>query len=132
MVTSLLNQKPARESGYQEVQYIATRIQAVAGGTTVLRTVGVLPAGCLVAFVLSKVATAFNGGTPNLTLGTRTDPGNDDFVAAMAETAGSELLQPLGTFAQPLAVDTEIVASIAGGATAGDAYVAIAFIKPLC
>lgn len=133
MVSTLLQNKPAREAGYEMMQYIAARIQASPLGTDpVTVKIGSVPAGGLIVAVSSKVATAITGGTPVLSIGSTGDPGLDNLVAAMAETAGSEWLLPLATIVQPLAVETEFFVSIAGAATAGDAYVAIFFIKPVC
>lgn len=131
MVTSLNRGTPAREAGYEMGQYCCARVAAVAGGATQLSKIGKIPAGAIITAVHSKVTTAITGGTPVLSVGTFADPGNDDLVATMAEAAGSELLQPLAAFVQPLVADTEFYAAISGGATAGEAYVTIAFIKPL-
>lgn len=130
MVTTMLNRTPAREAGYEMAQYIAKRIQANAGGAVVSVSIGVIPAGAIITNVYSKVVTAITGGTPALTVGSNS-PAYDNLVATMAEAAGSEDLMPLATIVQPLVADTEFFANVGGGATAGDAYVAIQFIKPL-
>jgi hypothetical protein len=49
----------------------------------------------------------------------------------MAEAAGSELVFPAASLTLPLAADTDIWAGISGGATVGDAYIAVGFIKPV-
>jgi hypothetical protein len=129
MVTTLLNRPTARDAGYEMAQYIAKRVQP-AGGAVVAVSVGVVPAGAIITNVYSKVVTTLAGGSPVLTIGSNATAYNN-LVATMAIAAGSEDLMPLATIAQPLAVDTEFFANLAGGATAGDAYVAIQFIKPL-
>lgn len=129
MVTSLNTSNPAREAGYEMVQYIAGRIQADAGGATVNRKIGTLPAGAIITTIVSRVATAFTGGTPALALGTAS--GGTQIQTTMAETAGSEQVFPLAALVLPLASDTDVWAGMSGGATAGDAYIIVGFVKPL-
>src|SRR5262245_1482018 len=131
MVTTLLNRPAAREAGYQMAQYIAKRVQADAGGAALNVSIGVLPAGSIITGILSRIATVFAGGTPLLTIGSNSAT-FDNINATIAETTlGSESLLPLGTFTLPLAADTEVFARISGGATSGDGYIVINFIKPL-
>lgn len=131
MVTSLNNQRSARDIGYQMSQYIAARITA-SGAVTVSTKVGTIPAGAVITQVNTRIVTPFAGGTPLLTLGQLGDSGLDNLVAAINElTAGGEVLQPLSNITQPLTADTEFWAQVTGTATAGDAYVAISYIKPL-
>jgi len=129
MVTSLNNRPAARDFGYESAQYICARIQANAGGATVNKSVGMIPAGALVVNIYTRVATIFAGGTPALVVGSNSPAFNN--LANPAEAQGSEDLMPLATFANPLTADTEIFASLSGGATSGDAYVAVQFLKPL-
>lgn len=129
MVTSLNNRPAAREIGYEMASYIATRIQAVAGGAVVNKSIGVVPAGAWITNVYSRVATAFAGGTPALVVGSNSPAFNN--LANPAEAQGSEDLMPLAAFPNPLTADTEFFAQIGGGATAGDAYVAIQYLKPI-
>lgn len=132
MVSSLNRSNPARENWYEMVSYIATRIQPDSTGTNPkTKMIGTIPSGAIITWVHSKVVTAITGGTPVLSVGSLGDSGLDNLVATMAETAGSELLQPLATITQPLASDTEFWVSISGAATAGDTYVCIAFYKPI-
>jgi hypothetical protein len=130
MVSSLNTGSAARSVGYNVLEVIATRIQAVAAGSTVTARIGKIPAGSIIARVHSRVAVAITGGTPVLSVGSLGDAGLDDVVATMAETAGSEDLQPLTAFVNPLTSDKELYASIAGGATAGDAWVSVEFFRP--
>jgi hypothetical protein len=130
MVTSLNSNVPAREAGYEMAQYISKRIAADGSVNTAVR-VGTIPIGSMITQIFSKVTTAFIGGTPLLTLGQFGDAGLDNLVVAMAETAGSEVVQALTTITQPLTADLDVWANIGGTATAGEAYIAIEFIKPI-
>jgi len=129
MATSLNRGVPARDAGYQMVQYIGGRIQAAAGGGAVNVKLGTLPAGSIMLAAYSKVATAITGGTPVLALGTAS--GGTQIQGTMAEAAGFEVVLPAGTLAGPLTADTDVWAGISGGATAGDAYIVVLFAKPI-
>lgn len=129
MVSQLNSATPARESGYEGVQYIAGRITAVAAGTSVAVKIGTIPAGAIITQINSRVATAITGGTPVLSMGTAS--GGTQVQSVFAEAAGSEIVFPASSLTLPLAADTDIWANITGGATAGDAYVAVQYIKPI-
>lgn len=129
MVTSLNSQVPAREAGYQMSAYVAGRITAVAAGTTINVKIGRLPAGAIITHIVSRVATAFTGGTPALGLGTAS--AGTQIQATMAEAAGSEIVFPAASLVLPLTADTDVWATISGGATAGDAYIVVFFAKPI-
>lgn len=132
MVTTLNQSTPARESGYEGVQYICGRVTP--GSVNALNVkIGTLPAGSIPVAIHNRVVTAFAGGTPLLTIGSNGPATYDNMNATMLEAAGSELLQPLATFAAPLAVDTDIFARVSGGTplTAGDTVISVWFIKPL-
>jgi hypothetical protein len=133
MVASLNQSTPAREAGYQMSQYIAGRLTLNGIADNAKVKIGTLPAGSIITAIHSKVATAITGGTPVLGLGTTNalvgTTGNIQNV--FAETAGSELVQPLAALVMPLAADTDVWAGTSGGATAGDAYITVAFVKPL-
>lgn len=132
MTTSLNNQVPARESGYQNVQYIAGRLTLTAADTP-KKKIGTLPQGAIITGISSKVSTAVTGGTPVLGLGTTSAlvGASGDIQNVMAEAAGSENLVPLAALVQPLAADTDVWIGTSGGATAGDVYCAVTFIKPI-
>jgi hypothetical protein len=131
MVTTLNQSTPARESGYEGVQYICARVTATSVAAMNVK-IGTLPAGSVIVAIFNRVITAFAGGTPLLTVGSNGPATYDNLNATMLEAAGSELLQSLATFPAPLAVDTDIFARLSGGpVTAGDAVIAIWFIKPL-
>jgi hypothetical protein len=129
MVTSLNQGVPARDFGYEVSQYIAGRITALASGAAVNVKIGTVPAGSIITGIFSRVQTAITGGTPVLALGTAS--GGSQVQGTMAEAAGSELVFPAASLTLPLAADTDIWAGISGGATAGDAYIAVGFIKPV-
>lgn len=131
MVTSLNQGVSAREAGYQMAQYIAARISAT-GATTVTKKIGKIPQGAIITSIDTRIVTAFAGGTPLLTVGALGDSGLDNLVSAINEaTALGESLQAQTNITQPLTADTEFWASVAGTATAGDAYVVINFVKPV-
>lgn len=128
MVTSLNNQNPAREAGYEMVQYLAGRVALTGADRNV--KLGTLPAGSIILGIASRVATAITGGTPALGVGNVS--GGNQFSGALTVTAGSQLIPPATTTGGPLAIDTDVYfGTAAGGATAGDAYAAVLFIKPL-
>jgi hypothetical protein len=130
MGTSLNTGVPARDIGYQMLQYVAGRVTALASGAAVAQKIGTVPAGAIITSIISRVATAITGGTPVLALGTSSTAGTQ-IQGTMAETAGSEQVFPASSLVMPLAADTEVWAHITGGATAGDAYIAVGFIKPV-
>lgn len=132
MTTSLNNQVSARESGYQGVQYIAGRL-TLTGADVPKVKLGVLPAGAIILAIATRVITAVTGGTPVLGFGTTSAlvGGAGNLNAVVAEAAGSELLVPSATVAQPLAADTDVWLGTSGGATAGDVIGAVLFMKPV-
>jgi hypothetical protein len=137
MVSQLNSRTVAREVGYEMVQYISARLTLTAADTPVVK-VGTLPAGSIPIWITSRVATAVTGGTPVLGIGSVAAGGAVPSVGTsgnvqnvMAEAAGSEMVFPLAALTLPLTVDTDIYVGTSGGATAGDVYVAIGFIKPL-
>ena len=132
MVTSLNSSTPAREAGYEMVQYISKR-HTLTGTDLPVTKVGTLPAGAVIISINTRVITAVTGGTPVLGVGTTASliGTNGNLNAAIAEAAGVEALQASATVAQPLAADTDVFVGTTGGATAGDVVVAVQFIKPL-
>lgn len=137
MVATLFKGTPAREAGYENVQYIAVR-HTLTGTDLPVTKIGTVPAGCLVLDITSRVATAVTGGTPVLGIGsvaaggaTPSVGGSGNVQTTMAEAAGSETVFPLNTFTNPPTVDTDFYVGTSGGATAGDAYVVVKFVKPL-
>jgi hypothetical protein len=133
MVTSLNISTPAREAGYEMMQYICGRNTITADATTPTK-VGTLPAGAVIVGISSKVVTAVTGGTPAFGIGTTaaTVGTAGTIVTTMAETAGSEWLLPLASLVQPLAADTDVyIGALTGGGTAGDVIITVFFVKPL-
>lgn len=132
MTTSLNSQTPARDSGYQQIQYICGRL-TLTGADTPKAKIGTLPAGAIILSMNTRVITAVTGGTPVLGFGTTNAlvGGSGNLNAVLAEAAGSETVVPSATVAQPLAADTDVWLGTSGGATAGDVIGTVAFIKPL-
>lgn len=133
MVTSLNRGTPAREMGYEVMQYISGR-NVITADATAPTKVGTLPIGSVIVGIASRVVTAVTGGTPAFGIGTSpaTVGTAGTVVTAMAETAGSEWLTPLASFVMPLTADTDIyIGALTGGGTAGDVIIAVFFIKPL-
>jgi hypothetical protein len=131
MTTTLNSATAAREAYEQQVQYICGRL-TLAGADAAVK-IGKLPIGCVILGVSTRVVTAFSGGTPVLGAGTTAalTGTSGNIASTMAITAGSSLTQPSATVAQPLAGDTDIYFGSSGGATAGDAVVAVQYVKPL-
>ena len=137
MVQNLMTNTPPRDAFSNAVQAINARhtLSAADAPTT---KIGTIPAGAIVLGIFSRVATAVSGGTPVLGIGSVAAGGAVPAVGAtgniqgtMAEAAGSEQVMPSATIAQPLANDTDFYVGTSGGATAGDVYVSILFVKPL-
>lgn len=127
MVSSLNQSKAAHQFGYQAINYLRNTINADAGGAVVNVILGKLPIGAVIVGVHSRVSVAITGGTPVLSLGETGDAGLDNIVLVLAETAGSELVQPLTAFGGPLAAEVEVRATITGGATAGSATITVLY-----
>jgi hypothetical protein len=130
MVTSLNVRTPAREASYEMAQYISARVTPLSTGATVAQKIGTLPAGAVITQIFNSVQTTFGGGTPLLTIGT-VSPTFNDINATMSEAAANEALVPIATFVMPLAADTDVFASLSGGATTGTCIIAVAFYKPI-
>lgn len=131
MVSQLNRGTQAREAGYEFVQYIAGRLTLSGADTNV--KIGTIPAGAIITGISSRVATAVTGGTPVLGLGTTSSlvGGTGDIQATMAEAAGSEVVFPAASFVMPTTAPVDVYAGTSGGATAGDVYVMVQFVKPL-
>lgn len=120
----------ARQLPYQMVHYLRKKITYADNGNTV--DVGTIPAGALILKPLSGVAiaTAFNGGTTNtLDIGPSTDTGTDLWATALA--LGATTFVPIDEAVSNLvAADTKVQAKVVStaGATAGEAYIVIAYV----
>src|SRR5262245_6042775 len=128
-----LTNKPARDMGYNVPQQVSGRHVLTGADTPAATLIGRVPAGSIVWGIASRVVTAVTGGTPVLGVGTSTSlvGTNGNINAVMAEAAGSELLVPSATVAQPLAADTDFFVGTTGGATAGDVIIGILFFRPV-
>jgi len=120
------------------VQYIAGRLTL--GGADAVQKIGTVPAGAVILSINSRVVTAVTGGTPVLAVGgANTGSAAPTFPLAagntlnvtMSEAAGSEILAPTANITMPLTADLDVYAGTSGGSTAGDAVIAVAFVKPL-
>src|SRR6266576_225939 len=129
MVSQLNRGTPARDQGYEMIQYIAGSIVADAGGAAVNVKLGTIPAGAIILQANARVQTAITGGTPVLGLGTAS--GGTQIQGVMSEAAGSEVVFPAAGIVLPLTADTDVWATLTGGATAGQAFIAVSFIKPV-
>jgi len=129
MVSQLNSGKPAREQGYEMLQYVAGTISADSGGATQAIKIGSISSGSVITSAISRVSTTITGGTPVLTLGTSS--GGTQIQGTMSETAGSEQVFPIAGLTNPLTADIDVWLSITGGATTGTASVALFFIKPV-
>lgn len=128
MPGNLFTNTPAREAGYQMVQYIAARANPTGAISAYYVKVGALPAGSIITMVSTNVETAITGSTPVFNVGTSTT--GAQIAATIALTAGSLNTVPIAALVMPLAADTDVYANISGTAT-GDAYVVVQFVKPL-
>lgn len=117
----------ARDLGTTVVQYVCARLTLAGADGNV--KVGTIPAGAMITSVTTKVVTAFSGGVPVFNVGTAS--GGAQVAAAIAITAGSLNTVPIAALVMPLAANTDIWAGTTGSATAGDAIIAVMFIKPL-
>jgi len=91
MVANLMTTTPAREAGYNMMQYISGRNTITADATAATK-IGTLPAGAVIVGISAKVVTAVTGGTPAFGIGTTaaTVGTAGTIVTTMAEAAGSE------------------------------------------
>lgn len=128
----LQNGVPARNAGYQNVQYLREDITFADNG--VAKVIGRIPANSLILKPISgmQVTTVFNAGTNNyVDIGTTADDdlfGTDLSGAALAFVP---LDEAIGGFL--VAADTTITATVGltgTAATTGAATVVIAFLPP--
>lgn len=121
---------PARDMGYQVIQYLKANV--VFGDNGTAKVLGKLPAGAIIVKAASgvHVTEAFNAGTTN-TLNVGTDSNDDLFgtLLALGTTTFVPLDEAIGGFV--LTDDTEITATVVltgTAATTGAAVVYIAYI----
>ncbi|TPM37046.1 hypothetical protein [Mesorhizobium sp. B2-3-2] len=130
----LNNQVPARDAGYQNIQYLYKKITYADDGKTV--DVGTLPEGALILKPLSgvHVQVAFNGGTTNtLDIGPSTDSGTDLWATVLA--LGTIGFVPLDEVVSNIVgsgqgkVQAKVVST--ASASAGIGHIVIAFLNPV-
>jgi hypothetical protein len=125
----LNRETPARDAGYQMVQYIRASVTFADNGAAV--SVGVIPAGALILKPISgaQVEEAFNAGTTNtIDIGTSADA--DLYATDLA--GGTVTFVPIDeAVALTVSADTEIFATVGltgTAATAGKATIVVAYI----
>ena len=118
---------PARQYHQQMVHYL--RLGIGFADNTVVKTVGVLPAGALVLKALSgvQVTTAFNAGTANvIDIGTSADDDLFGTDLALGALAYVPLDEAIGGFL--VTADTTVTATLGLTGTAASAGAAIVFV----
>lgn len=119
---------PARDAGYQNIQYLRKDITFADTGVI---TIGTLPAGSVIVKPISGLAVhvAFNNGTTNtLNIGTTA---NDDLYGTVLATGTIAFVPIDEAVSGKVDVDTVITATqaVSGtAATAGSGSVVIAYI----
>jgi hypothetical protein len=131
MVSQLNNRNPAREQGYEMMQYIAGRITAVSGGTAVTQKIGTIPSGAIITGIHSRVVTAYSTAASMAVVIGASSATPNDMASVLNTAAGGTFVQMLATQSQPLTADLDVWAQITSGATAGDSYISVWFEKPL-
>lgn len=128
-MATLNNKIPARDSSYQNVQYLRRNFTFADNGKVL--KLGTLPAGALILKAVSgvNISTVFNAGTGNvLDIGTSAD--DDLFATDLAlGTAGFVALDE--AVSQYVAADTEMTATPAlsgTAATTGVGQIVIAYV----
>ena len=138
MPGNLFTNTPARDASNNAVQAIVGRHTLTAADTPASTKIGTLPAGSLVIGIASRVVTAITGGTPVFGV---------SYVATVARRRQSVRpaicrtclpKRPAAKWCSrwqqlvlPLTTDIDIYIGTTGAATAGDAIVAVLFVKPL-
>ena len=123
---------PARSSGDQTINYLRAPIDFSLGYTGV-KTVGVIPAGCIVLRTYVVVTTAFNAGSTNtMKIGTSASDASYGTGIALGTagviTGGAALAT--ATTVTPVADTTVIATSVSTGTamTAGAGYVVVEYL----
>jgi predicted membrane metal-binding protein len=126
----LNNQTPARDAGYQNVQYFRKRIQFSDAITTFTFRI---PAGSIILAPLSgvDVQTVFNAGTNNrLQIGISGAVSKYGLNVSMAALGFAPMAVAVG---HKVTVETDILFTVdvsGTAATTGDAELVLAFINP--
>ena len=123
---------PARSSGVQTLNYLRAPIDFSLGYTGV-KTVGVIPAGCVVLRTYVVVTTAFNAGSTNtMKIGTVASDASYGTGIALGTagviTGGTALAT--ATTATPAADTTVVATSVSTGTamTAGAGFVVVEYL----
>ncbi len=130
MVSQLNSNVPAREQGYEMMQYIMGRITTVTGGTAVTTRIGTLPQGAVIQGVNHRVVTAYaTAAAMGITVGMSiaSTPNN---IASGLNTIAASFVQALTNLTEPLTADVDVWAQITSGASAGDSYISVWYTKP--
>lgn len=126
----LNNQQPARDAGYQNIQYLKRNVLFGSTGAFVL---GRIPAGSIIVAPISgvDVSTVFNAGTANtVSIGIAGTPAKYASASSLAAVGFVPMAVAVG---HKVTVDTDILVTPAVTGTApttGDADVVLAFIPP--
>lgn len=109
---------PARKLESQATHGIRRRV-AFSDNATAGVEIGVIPAGAHVRTVSVSVETAFSGGTPSVTVGTTAAPAA--FATSAGIAPGTAGYKPglFNTGQGNVTADTQVLAFVTGGATAG-------------
>ncbi len=109
---------PPRKLESQVLHCIRRRVlfsDSATGGVEI----GVIPAGSLVTTVAASVETAFSGGTPSVTIGTTAAPAAFATSAQIAPGTAGFKTGLANTGQGNVTADTQVLAFVSGGATAG-------------
>lgn len=129
-MVGLNSQVPARDAGYQNIQYFRKRVQF---SDTVLTTKFRIPAGAIILAPLSgvDVQTVFNAGTNNrVQIGDASSASKFGLNVSLTAIGFAPMAVAVG---HKVAVETEVLFALdlsGTAATTGDAEVILAFINP--
>ena len=129
-MVGLNSQVPARDAGYQNVQYFRKRIQF---SDTVTSTKFRIPAGAIILAPLSgvDVQTVFNAGTNNrVQIGDASNASKFGLNVSLTALGFAPMAVAVG---HKVTVETEVLFALdlsGTAATTGDAEVILAFINP--
>ncbi len=117
---------PPRKLESQVVHCIRRRV-AFSDNATAGVEIGVIPAGSHVETVGVSVETAFSGGTPTLSVGTTAVPAAFATSAGIAPGTAGYKAGLSGVGQGNVTADTQVLAFVGGGATAGLADIVVRF-----
>lgn len=111
-MASNIQNKPARELELQVVHYLRIKVNFNDAGISAGVAKQWLPQGAIIIGTDVHVATAFNGTTPVLTIGTNATAYDNIVGATFAEGASglTQNIAPTGTALGPLAADVRVFA----------------------